>query len=128
MNKLMFTTFGLTDTPTDTKEIDGCTAQTNNFSKAYTLDLMTASATVDLDGDGLVTDQDESIDIGSGEIPDAPKLVFNKLSNCTNKGCDHIVDVRIGRLEEPLIDGSTVGGNVNLNDYLPKAYWLGERE
>jgi len=123
-DKVIFTTFGLNNTPVETGGIGSCTTKTNNFARAYTLDLMTGSATVDLDGDGIVTDKDESILIGYGEIPDSPKPVFNKPSNCTNDGCDHIIDIRVGKLEKPLIDGQTVDGNVNLGEYLPKVFWL----
>jgi len=120
----MFTTFALTSAPVETGGEDSCTSQTNNLSRAYALDLMTGSATADLDGDGVVTDTDQSVITGFGDIPDSPKLVFNKPSNCTNDGCDHIVDVRVGKMGKPLIDGDTVDGNVNLGDYLPKVFWL----
>ena len=125
---MIFTTFGLNNTPVATGGAGSCTTKTNNFARAYTLDLMTGSATVDLDGDGVVTKQDESILIGYGEIPDSPKPVFNKPSNCTNDGCDHIIDIRVGKLEKPLIDGQTVDGNVNLGEYLPRVFWLGAPE
>ena len=123
-NKVMFTTFALTSAPVETGGENSCTSQTNNLSRAYALDLMTGSATADLDGDGVVTDTDQSVITGFGDIPDSPKLVFNKPSNCTNDGCDHIVDVRVGKMGKPLIDGDTVDGNVNLGDYLPKVFWL----
>lgn len=123
-DKVMFTTFSSTTQPVETGGIGSCTNKTNNLSRAYVLDLMTGAATVDLDGNGTVDDKDESAIVGAGEIPDSPKLVFNKPSNCTNEGCDHIVDIRVGKMEKPLIDGNTVGGNTNLGDYLPKVFWL----
>lgn len=123
MNKLVFTTFGLTDTTSSTTD-DSCTVSANNFGRAYVLDLMTGSATTDLDGDGTITSDDESVTIGSGEIPDSPDLVFNRPSNCTTEGCDHFVDVRVGTLEKPLIDENTADGNVNIGEFLPKVYWV----
>ena len=124
MGKVMFTTFGLT--APSTPPVDNCSQSINNESRAYVLDLMSGSSTVDLDGDGVVTDQDESIIVGAGEIPESPQLVFNKPTNCTKDGCDHLVDVRIGKREVPLIDGDTEGGDVNLRDFLPRVYWLDE--
>ena len=124
MDKVMFTTFASTTQPVETGGIGSCTTKTNNFSRAYVLDLMTGAATADLDGDGKITSTDESIITGSGDIPDSPTLVFNEPNNCTSDGCDHIVDIRVGKLEKPLIDGSTLGGNTNLGEYLPKVFWV----
>ena len=124
MNKVMFTTFGLTAAPISTGGADSCTIKTNNLSRAYVLDLMTASATVDLDGDGVISDTDISAVVGVGDIPDSPKLVFNNPSDCGKSGCDQFVDVRIGKRQMPLIDRNTVGGNVNLGNFLPKVFWL----
>ena len=128
MNKVMFTTFGLTAEAISTGGTDSCTIKTNNLSRAYVLDLMTASATVDLDGDGVIGDSDISTTVGVGEIPDSPKLVFNNPSDCGKDGCDQFVDVRIGKRQLPLIDRNTVGGNVNLGDFLPSVYWLNSDE
>ena len=124
MNKIMFTTFGLTTNPVSAGGANSCTTKTNNLSRAYVLDLMTASATVDLDGDGVIGNSDISTIVGVGDIPDSPKLVFNSPSNCGKKGCDQFVDVRIGKLQTPIISRNTVGGNVNLGDFLPKVFWL----
>jgi len=124
MDKVMFTTFASTTEPVETGGVGSCTTKTNNLSRAYVLDLMTGAATADLDGDGVITADDEAVIVGTGEIPDSPKLVFNKPSNCSKEGCDHIVDVRVGKMEKPLIDGETVDGNTNLGEYLPKVYWL----
>ena len=118
MNRVIFTTFGLTSAPVSVGGEDSCTTQTNNFNRAYVLDLMTGSAKADLDGDGTITDNDISIDTGHGEIPDTPKPVFNEPSNCTSEGCDHNVDIRVGKLERPLVSGINVGG------YLPKVFWV----
>ena len=126
LDKVMFTTFGLTALRAHTT--DACAQTTNNESRAYALDLMTGAPTADLDGDGIITDKDESIVIGSGEIPETPQLVFNKPTNCTKDGCDQFVDVRIGKMETPLINKDTVGGNVNLRGYLPKVFWLNSEQ
>ena len=52
------------------------------------------------------------------------KLVFNEPSNCDKDGCDQFVDVRIGKMQTPLIDQNTTGGNTNLGNLLPRMYWL----
>jgi len=124
LNKVMFTTFGLLDSPTSVGGVDSCTVKASNFGRAYALDLMTAAATSDLDDDGAVTSKDESVTIGYGEIPDSPKLVFNKPSDCNKDGCDQFVDVRVGKMQTPLIDKDTVDGNVNLGGLLPKVFWV----
>lgn len=124
VNKVMFTTFGFTSAPVSTVNADNCGSKSSNLSRAYVLDLMKASATVDLNGDGNITDADRSVMVGTGDIPDSPKLVFNEPTNCDKKGCDQFVDVRVGKMQTPLIDRNTSGGNVNLGDILPKVFWL----
>lgn len=118
MGKVMFTTFGLT------REVDECTLALKNESRVYVLDLLTGSSTADLDGDGVVTPQDESVIVGVGEIPETPQLIFNQPTNCTEAGCDHLLDIRVGKRAVPIINGDTEGGGVNLGEYLPKVYWL----
>ena len=125
--KVMFTTFASTDQPVETGGAGSCSSKTNNFSRVYALNLMTGAAAADLDGDGIVTEKDEAIIVGHGDIPDTPTLVFNKPSNCSNEGCNHIVDIRVGKMQRPIIDENTVNGNVDLGDYLPKVFWLQEQ-
>ena len=124
-NKVIFTTFAKTAT-TATTGIGACTTLTNNQTRAYVLDLMTASATVDLDRDGAVDAADDSIIISHGDILDSPQLVFNKLSDCTNEGCDQHVDIRVGKNLVPIVDKNTKNGNANLGDFLPKVFWVNE--
>ncbi|PID46728.1 MAG: hypothetical protein CSB47_02435 [Proteobacteria bacterium] len=124
MNKVMFTTFGPSSTPTSTGGEDSCTYKSSNVGRAYVLDLVKAKAVVDLDDDDNVTDSDISTVIGVGDIPDSPKLVFNEPSNCSKTGCDQFVDVRVGRMQKPLINRNTKDGNINLGDLLPKVFWL----
>lgn len=123
-NKVIFTTFAnVAITPSS----DACSALTGNQARAYVLDLMTASATADLNGDGIVDKLDESFPVIRGEILDSPQLVFNKPSNCTSEGCDQHVDIRIGKSLVPLIDKNTKDGNANLGDFLPKVFWINEQ-
>ena len=124
-NKIMFTTFSNTDVTVSTG-VASCNALTNNQTRAYVLDLMTASATADLDGDGIVDKSDESIPITHGDILDSPQLVFNAPSNCTDNGCDQHVDIRVGKSLVPLIDKNTKDGNNNLGDFLPRVFWVNE--
>ena len=126
-NKVIFTTFANTDVSLGATG-DECNALTKNVARAYVLDLMTASAKLDLDGKGTV---DESILIERGDILDSPQLVFNKPSNCTKDGCDQHVDIRIGKKLVPIIDKNTKdendkGSNSNIGDYLPKVFWVNE--
>jgi hypothetical protein len=124
-NKVIFTTFAKTAT-TVTTGIGACTTLTNNQTRAYVLDLMTASATVDLDDDGSVDSSDDSIIISHGDILDSPQLVFNELSDCTSEGCDQHVDIRVGKNLVPIVDKNTKNGNANLGDFLPKVFWVSE--
>jgi len=125
-NKVIFTTFANTDAAVTTGA-EACNALTGNLTRAYVLDLMTASATADLDGDGSVDSSDESLIITRGDILDSPQLVFNKPSNCTDEGCDQHVDIRIGKSLVPLVDKGTKDGNTNLGDFLPKVFWVNEQ-
>ena len=126
MNKVMFTTFATLDTSATSGSDDNCSALAANQTRTYVLDLMTASATVDLDNDGVVTVKDESIGISRGDILDTPQLVFNAPSNCTKDGCNQHVDIRVGKRLVPIVDKDTVNGNVDLGDFLPKVYWLND--
>lgn len=126
LNKVMFTTFATTDAAVSTGDEDSCSALASNQTRTYVLDLMTAAATVDLDGDGVVSTKDESINISHGDILDTPQLVFNAPSNCTSEGCNQHVDIRVGKRLVPIIDKDTVNGNVDLGDFLPKVYWLND--
>jgi len=123
-NKVAFTTFTNTDELASTGV--GCAAQSTTQTRAYVLDLMTASTTVDLDGDGIVDASDESVLVSHGDILDSPQLVFNAPSNCTTKGCDQHVDIRVGKNLVPLVDKNTKNGNNNLGDFLPKVFWVNE--
>ena len=123
MNKVIFTTFATTDTAL-ASQADDCSTLTGNQTRAYVLDLMSASATVDLDGSGSVTAADEAIGVPSGDILDSPQLVFNEPSNCTKDGCNQYVDIRVGKRSVPLVDENTVNGNIDLGKFLPKVYWL----
>ena len=126
MNKVMFTTFATIDTAMNTGSDDSCSALASNQTRTYVLDLMSASATVDLDGDGVVSTADESISISHGDILDTPQLVFNAPSNCTKDGCNQHVDIRVGKRLVPIVDKDTVNGNVDLGDFLPKVYWVND--
>ena len=126
MNKVMFTTFATIDPTATINTDDSCSALASNQTRTYVLDLMTASATVDLDNDGVITIKDESIGIPHGDILDTPQLVFNAPSNCTKKGCNQHVDIRVGKRLVPIVDKDTVNGNVDLGDFLPKVYWLND--
>lgn len=124
MNKIMFTTFGLSSSVVSTGGADSCTAKSNNLSRAYVLDLVKGIPVVDLDGDGVITANDASTLVGISDIPDSPKLVFNEPSDCDKDGCDQFVDVRVGKMQTPLIDRNTTGGNTNLGNILPRIFWV----
>ena len=121
--KVVFTTFAVSNGGATLNE-NGCPIASGNIASAYALDLLTGAATADLDGDGVVNANDESIVVPNGDILDTPQLVFNKPSNCTNDGCNHVVDIRIGKKSTPLIDQYTVNGNTDLGEFLPKVFWI----
>lgn len=124
MGKVAFTTFAVNTTAETSYDENGCLVSTSNLASAYVLDLMAGGATADLNGDGIVDDNDESILVPNGDLLDTPQLFFNKPSNCTNEGCDHIVDLRVGKKTTPIIDVGTVDGGNDLGNFLPKVFWL----
>ena len=126
MKKIAFTTFSINNAASSRIDDSGCVVHTPNQSSAYVLDLTTGLATVDLDGDGVIDANDESVVVPSGDILETPQLYFNKPSNCTTEGCDHIVDIRVDKKTMPLVDGGTAGGNTNVGDYVPKVFWVNE--
>ena len=111
MNKVMFTTFGVADGSTVTQNEDNCSASSDTFARAYVLDLMSASPAMDPSGGDK-----PYIDLPGGEIPGSPQPIFDKLTNCTNEGCDQTVTPRVGNVPLPVTE--------NLGDLLPKVYWL----
>lgn len=126
-NKVVFTTFTNTDVTVATG-VGACSTLANNQTRTYVLDLLTAAATADLDGDGDVDPSDESVIISHGDILDSPQLVFNAPSDCTSEGCDQHVDIRVGKNLVPIVDKTTINGNTNLGEFLPKVFWLNEKQ
>ena len=124
-NMIAFTTFANTDM-TATTGSGACNALTSNQSRAYVVDLITALPVVDLNDDGIVNSSDESVVVSHGDILDSPQLVFNKPSNCSKEGCDHYVDIRVGKKLVPLVGRDTANNKTNLGDYLPKVFWIGQ--
>ncbi|WP_158278933.1 PilC/PilY family type IV pilus protein [Leucothrix arctica] len=123
LSKIAFTTFAVGET-TSTVDENGCSIAGTNIARTYVLDLLTADATVDLDGNGVIDEDDEGIIIENGNILDTPQLVFNEPTNCTVDGCDQFVDLRVGTKSTPIIDKDTVGANNNMGDFINKIYWL----
>jgi Tfp pilus tip-associated adhesin PilY1 len=123
LSKIAFTTFAVGDA-TSTVDENGCSVAGTNMARAYVLDLLTADATVDLNGDGTIDDEDESTTVENGLILDTPQPVFGEPTNCTVDGCDQFVDLRIGTKSTPIIDKDTVGADNNVGDLLPRVYWL----
>ena len=113
MNKVMFTTF----TPDSAAAEDGCSVASNK-AQAYVLDITTTLAVDDLDGDGV---PDERIDLPPTDpIPTTPQIFIPPPSNCTKRGCDQPVVVRVGK--------KAIVGGIDIGELLPKVYWLDNKK
>jgi hypothetical protein len=132
LNKVIFTTFRTRNT---LNTLDVCEFQSSNAAKAYVLDLLKGTATVDLNRDGVVDSSDNGVDISYGEIVGAPQVIFKAPAAsdgtaCTSADdCHQGVDIRIGDKSVAVIDssnasGSTATGNVDIGSILPKVFWL----
>ena len=124
MNKVIFTTFAISPESVGAVDEHDCAVSSSYLSSVYVLDLMSGAATVDLNNDGEVDDEDMSTTVENGDILDTPQLVFNKPKNCTDDGCDQFVDIRVGNKSIPIVHETTIGGGNNLGEFLPKVYWI----
>ncbi|MEC4716429.1 PilC/PilY family type IV pilus protein [Cocleimonas sp. KMM 6895] len=75
--------------------INSCAAPATQ-GRIYAMNLLTGEASIDMDGNGVINDNDVFQTISASEIPGTPQRVFNELS-CENGECSHEVDIRIGK-------------------------------
>ena len=94
------------------------------------LDLFNGDAVVDLDRkDG---DAELSIIAGINEILDAAQGVFNKPTAADGTACKvgdcgkQVAEVRIGKMNLPLVDNSNISVGTNVGDILPRMFWRDE--
>jgi Tfp pilus tip-associated adhesin PilY1 len=127
MNKVIFTTFA--SAPATEEGIDPCSSPPNS-ARAYVLDLFNGGAVVDLDRkDG---DAERSIIAGINEILDAAQVVFSKPTAADGTACKagdcgtQVAEVRIGKMNLPLIDNTNVPVGTDLGDILPRVFWRDE--
>lgn len=130
MNKVIFTTFSAAETSgTDVCKVSSSTG------RAYVLDIFNGLAVADLDPDNADS-KDRSVVVGVNEIPDMPQVVFQKPTAkdggaCTASDCQQAVEVRVGKMQRPLLDASNTDNNstnmaerLDLGNRLPRAFWL----
>ncbi len=75
--------------------INSCAAPATQ-GRIYAMDLLTGEASIDIDGNGVINDNDVFQTISASEIPGTPQRVFNELT-CEDGECSHKVDIRIGK-------------------------------
>lgn len=110
--KVMFTTL-VPGLGVDMTDIDVCTAPATQ-GRLYSLNILTAEAGSDLNGDDNVTDADLFTLVSSNEIPGTPQLVFNS-PYCADGKCQHLVDIRVGKKNSAVT-------NYN-SDFLESVFW-----
>lgn len=139
LNKVVFTTFVPVDEAGQEPSDDPCEIPPNS-ARAYVLDLFTGKAVADLDRKTATGTEgkDEFVVAGFNEILDAAKIIFRMPSaadggDCAAGDCQQTVEIRVGKLEMPLLDASNdiqdvgvggVTGSVDLTDILPRMFWL----
>lgn len=137
LNKVVFTTFAPVDkTGQGAATADPCIVPPNS-ARAYVLDLFTGKAVANLDRD-TGGSKDDFMVAGFNEILDAAKVIFRMPSaaeggDCTVGDCQQTVEIRVGKLEMPILDASNdvdgvgiggVTGSVDLTNVLPRMFWL----
>lgn len=138
LNKVVFTTFAPVDESGHAASGDPCEVPPNS-ARAYVLDLFTGRAVSNLDRSSDDS-KDVSIVAGVNEILDAAKIVFRMPSakdggDCTEGDCQQTVEIRIGKMQVPVMDDSNsanddsgnsvqdVAAKTDLTDILPRMFW-----
>ena len=144
MNKVIFTSFAPVNETGQGASGDPCEVPPNS-ARSYILNLLTAKPVANLDADTAtgVGGRDDFIISGTNEIPSAAQIVFrqpvaqvsgpNDSSACTADNCHQTVEIRIGKMNLPLMDetnssvgDSTVQGiaeSVDLSNIMPRVFW-----
>jgi hypothetical protein len=102
------------NSPEEDEITDLCTAPATQ-GRLYSMDLLTAKPSYDLDWSGGDPDAaDIFVAVSADEIPGAPQRVFNPFK-CSNGQCEHTVDIRVGK---KLLQASSYD-----RGYLEPVYW-----
>lgn len=127
-NIVFFNTFGVTSVSAVV-----CGLSNVNQSRLYAVDVMTGGAVLDLDDDSTVTVEnpnDKSVKTTTGEIPDAPQVIFDKPSAkdgspCVAGDCVHNEGVNAGsrgaKIDIPWDTDTTLG---TAGKSVLKSYWI----
>ncbi|WP_028487682.1 PilC/PilY family type IV pilus protein [Thiothrix lacustris] len=147
LNKVVFTTFAPVDESGNEPSDDPCVVPPNS-ARAYVLDLFTGTAVADLDrtsstaaGNNNVGGKDDFVVAGVNEILDAAKVIFRLPSaadggDCEEGDCQQTVEIRVGKMEMPVMDDANSANDVtsngvkdiaaktDLTDIMPRMFWL----
>ena len=129
MSRVSFTSFGKT-APKPVEE-GSCETATNFQSRAYVLGLLRGDAVIDFDSGK--TGKETSVKVSDDEIVSTPQIIFGKVkpstgAKCTKDDCHQSITMRVGKLDEPFVDDTTGGGNVDITALLPKVFWREEEK
>jgi Tfp pilus tip-associated adhesin PilY1 len=97
---LIFTSF-VPKAITSGEEISVCSSP-GTQGRIYAMNILTGEASININRDDKINDNDVFATISANEIPGKPQRIFNQLE-CSNGSCKHEVDIRIGK------KGSEVG-------------------
>lgn len=142
LNKVVFTTFAPVDETGNGPSDDPCEVPPNS-ARAYVLDLFNGRAVANLDRDTATgsSGKDEFVVAGVNEILDAAKIVFRSPSAadggaCEEGDCQQTVEIRVGKMEMPIMDDSNsandatgnsvqdIAAKTDLTGILPRMFWL----
>lgn len=139
LNKVVFTTFAPVDESGNAASGDPCEVPPNS-ARAYVLDLFTGRAVANLNRSSDDS-KDDFVVAGVNEILDAAKIVFRiptaeDGSTCSAGDCQQTVEIRVGKMQVPVMDDSNsdndnagngvkdVAAQTDLTDILPRMFWL----
>lgn len=139
LNKVIFTTFAPVDEDGQGHSGDPCEVPPNS-ARAYILDLFTGKAVANLDR-STDDSKEEYVVAGFNEILDSAQVVFRAPTAsdgtaCKAGDCQQTVEIRVGKLEMPLMDDSnsdndnpgndvqSITRQTDLTDILPRIFWL----
>jgi Tfp pilus tip-associated adhesin PilY1 len=138
LNKAVFTTFAPVDAAGAGPTGDPCDTPPNS-ARAYVLDLFTGRAVANLDRSADKS-KDDSVVAGVNEILSAAQIVFriptaSDGTTCTEGDCKQTVEIRVGKMNLPLMDDSNsdnantgnstsdIAGKTDLSGILPRIFW-----
>lgn len=138
MNKVVFTTFA--PAPSSTASADPCAAPANQ-AHAYVLNLFNGQPVANLDR-SADNSKERSFIAGNNEILAAPQIIFRPPTAkdgtaCKRDDCQQTVEIRVGKLQVPLLDASNAAtgavnlgdingaaGSVDITNILPRMFWV----